>query len=152
MQKKFGLFLLATATLAVVFSGYSLRHLNYYLKQPFEKLIITWSEDVKNLERSKSLPKEWSDIKEFEIKGDNSWPTQDWITQIKKKDTRKTTNTVLIPPIKLNSSGRFKLEIFLIHWIEGYRYGAIVQYHLVEIATKNTVWELDRTYKMGFIY
>jgi hypothetical protein len=138
MRKYIGLSLMFAALVLIGVGLYRHYHVGYWMKPPAEKFLISWSEDVQLLEKTQKLPKEWKEIKEISIKGDNS-PVQDWIQKIK-------------PPITKKASGRYRLEIFIIHWIEGYRYGTVVQYDLVDLVTNNTVWEISRTYKLGIVY
>ena len=152
MGKKIGLILLLASLVAIVWIAYVQLGVSYYTKPPYSKLIASWTDDVHNLEKMKKLPKEWSEIRELDIKGDNSWPIQDWLGKIRDQKPKPGSESLQKPPIKLNPKGRYKLEVFLIHWIEGYRYGAVIQYHLVDLATTNTIWELDRTYHLGFVY
>lgn len=143
-----GLSIIGILTLAAI----SFR-VGYLIKSPYEKLVATLNEDIKNLAASKKLPPAWNDIKEIKFKGDNTWPVQDWLTKLSPPKTSPAPKKIPTKPaIVAKANGRFRLDIFLIHWIEGYRYGAVVQFQLIDLATTNTVWELDRTYKLGFIY
>jgi hypothetical protein len=152
MQRNIGFVLSGAAVVAIIWIAYISISTSYYVKTPYSKLITSWTDDVHVLEKSKKLPKEWSEIKELEIKGDNSWPIQDWLGKIRDTKAKPGSEASQKPPIKLNPKGHFKLEVFLVHWIEEYRYGVMLQYHLVDIASKNTIWELDRTYPLGYFY
>lgn len=149
MQKKIGLLLLFLAIFGAAAFAFKKSGASYYIKSPYAKLMSRWSDDIRLLQRVDKLPKQWAEIKELEIGGDNSWPTQDWLEKI-TTSAKAEINSVL--SIKKNPNGRYKLEVFLVHWIEGYRYGVVVQYHLVDLATTNTIWELDRTFKLGIVY
>ena len=122
---------------AVVFMLYTLK-INFWLATPAEKMAMTWSEDLKLLENSRKLPPQWKDIREVSVKADNS-EIQNWL-----KD--------LHPDIPMVKNGNYRLEVFLVFLIEGYRYGAVAQYHLVDLRTNNTVWEDGRTFKLGIVY
>lgn len=152
MQKQIGLLFFLVVLTAAAWVTYTTMNLGYYAKPPYLKLITTWNEDLRNLEHAKKLPKEWSEIREIEFNGDNSWPTQDWLAKIREQKPKPDSEGTHKPAIRPNAKGHFKLEVFLIHWIEDYRYGAVLQYHLVDLTTNNTVWELDRTYRLGFVY
>jgi hypothetical protein len=138
MRKNIGLALLVSAVVLICIYLYRHYHVAYWIKPPAEKFLVSWTDDVQLLEKNQKLPKEWKDIKEISVKGDNS-PVQEWIQKIK-------------PPITKKATGRYRLEVFIIHWIDGYRYGTVVQYDLVDLVTNNTIWEISRTYKLGFIY
>ena len=122
---------------AVVFMLYALK-INFWLAKPAEKMAMTWSEDLKLLENSRKLPPQWKEIKEVSIKADNS-EIQNWL-----KD--------LHPDIPMIKTGNYRLEVFLVFLIEGYRYGVVAQYHLVDLRNNNTVWEDGRTFKLGIVY
>jgi hypothetical protein len=113
-------------------------NLTFWLSPPAEKFKMAWAEDIKLLERSGKLPKEWKQIKDIQVSADNS-PAQEWLPDIK-------------PPIAMSQDGHYRLDVFLVHWIEGKRYGAIVQYNLIDTSTNNTEWELGRTLKLGLVY
>ena len=113
-------------------------NLRFWISPPAEKLNRTWASDLQLLESSHKLPKQWDQIREVTVKADNS-VLQDWLHDIK-------------PPIKKNPAGRFRLDTFLVFFIEGNRYGTLIQYHLIDLANQNTVWEDGRTFKLGIIY
>ncbi len=138
MRNKFGLILFLASFVAVFLITAHLLRVEYWLSPPNEKFQQSWREDIQLLEKSKNLPAQWQEIGEVYLRSDNS-PAQEWIT------TKAN-------PIKTNSKGKYKLDVFVIHWIEGYRYGAIVQYSLVDLTTDNTIWELGRTFKLGIVY
>lgn len=110
----------------------------FWFAPPANKFALATRTDMKLLEKNHYLPKAWSKIKSIEISSDASH-VQDWL----KADAFDIA--------KVNS-GEFTLNIFVSEWIDGYRYGALVQYDLIDIKSKNTVWELNRTYKLGWMY
>lgn len=138
MNKRAGLLLILVSIVSIIWISFSYFRVAYWIKPPKEKLEITMTEDFRNLEKAHSLPSAWKDIKEVKIRGDNS-PVQEWIPKFRI-------------PVSRNPNGKYCLEMFLIHWIEGSRYGVVVQYNLVDLTDNNTIWELNRTYKLGFIY
>jgi hypothetical protein len=104
-----------------------------------KKLDFAIREDLQLLKKTKTFPaKEWMNISQVEISSDAS-PVQDWISKDSLVITKKP-------------DGDFKLNVFATLWLDENRYGAIIQYDLVDLKTKNTVWELNRTYKLGWIY
>jgi hypothetical protein len=137
-QRSLGIFLIILAVFVLGAGGYHFLRIRFWLSTPAEKMATTWTEDIRLLERSGKLPKEWSQIREVSIRADNS-TIQDWLRE-------------LHPPIKKDPKGRFRLDVFLVFWIEGIRYGTVVQYHLVDLQTENTVWEDGRTFRLGLVY
>ena len=111
---------------------------SFWMATPAEKMAVTWSNDLRLLESSRKLPPQWRDIKEVSVKADNS-EIQNWL-----KD--------LHPDIPMIKTGNFRLEVFLVFFIEGYRYGVVTNYHLVDLRNNNTVWEDGRTFKLGIVY
>lgn len=138
MQKKIGLLLTLVSVISIVWILYIQLKVDFWMKPPAEKLAAVWAEDMSNLLKSKTLPKEWSEIHDISIRTDNS-PLHDWTAKIK-------------PPITTNPKGRYRLEIFFVLLLEGNRYGTVAEFDLIEIASKNKVWELGRTYKLGYLY
>lgn len=110
----------------------------FWLAPPHKKFAFATRTDFNLLEKNHYLPKEWSSIQKVEVSSDASH-VQNWLGpeafQVQKKN-----------------QGGFALEVFVSEWIDGYRYGALVKYDLVNIKTKNTIWELNRTYKLGIMY
>ena len=146
IRKKVGLVLLLASIASIIWLAAVYFNLGFWIAPPNQKFLRSWSEDIQLLENTKNaLPKEWHQIREISVKADNS-PIQDWL-QIKGWEES------LKKPIPIDpKNGQFRLEIFLIHWIEGYRYGIVVQYNLVDLRNNNTIWELGRTLKLGAIY
>ncbi len=138
MRKSLPLMLIIASLGGLIITATNGLRLNYWLSPPKEKFFESWSADLDNLKSSGKLPKAWDEIKQISVKSDNS-PAQDWLA---------TTP----PIIKTNSHGNYRLEIFVIHWIEGTRYGVVVQHSLLDLQNNNTVWELSRTYPLGFVY
>lgn len=138
MRKGIGFILLIVALASLGLVSYAVFRVDYWLAPPPEKFKRSWYEDVQLLEKSKSLPKEWQSIREISIKADNS-PAQDWIAE-------------LTAPITVTKDGHYRLDVFIIHWIEKERYGVVIQYNLVELKSQNTIWELGRTLKLGIVY
>jgi len=138
MQKKIGLLLTIVSLISIVWILYIQLKVEFWMKPPAEKLAVVWAEDIANLQKSKTLPKEWAEIHEVSIRTDNS-PLHEWTAKIK-------------PPVSINPKGRYRLEVFFVLLLEGNRYGTVAEYDLVEIASKNKIWELGRTYKLGYLY
>ena len=110
----------------------------FWLAPPAKKFALVAHSDFKLLDKYRYLPPSWGSIRNIDVNSDASH-VQEWL----KSDAFE------IPKKK---DGNYNLEIFVSEWIDGYRYGALIQYDLIDIKTKNTVWELNRTYKLGFMY
>jgi hypothetical protein len=138
MNKKVGLILVVSALAVALWVAWFGLDANYWLAPPHDKMNLSWSRDVRLLEESGRLPTQWNEIKEISIRADNS-PIQDWLSGLEA-------------PIRRNPNGQYRLEVFLIHMIEGNRYGAVIQYNLVDLKNDNTIWEAGRTLKLGIVY
>jgi hypothetical protein len=131
-------FLIVIAALVVAALGASQYYnLDYWLLPSKQKFATTWMKDIGSLEKSGKLPEGWQQIREIVIKTDNS-PAQNWVVG-------------LDPGIKKKQDGVYRLDVFVAHWIENDRYGALVQYNLVDLRTGNTTWELSRNMQIGRI-
>lgn len=138
MRKKTGIVLIVTSIVCLAWVSFFYFRIDFYVLPPPQKLLTTWTEDIQNLEKSKSLPKEWAEIRKVIVNSDNS-PVHEWLEKIKA-------------PIKVSEKGRYDLEVFMVQWIDGYRYGVMTQYKLTDITNSNTIWEMGRTYKLGIQY
>ena len=138
MNKRVGLTLIIFSVILVGWVAYVTLGLGYWLLPPEQKFAQSWKTDIALLEKSQKLPKQWNDIKEVSLRA-AAGPAQDWIAGHPN-------------PISSQILGHYKLDIFVIHWLEGYRYGVVIQYNLVDLKNQNTVWELGRTLKLGFVY
>ena len=133
------LFLISLALLATfAWKNWSV---GYWLKPPEEKFLSTWTEDFKRLRDTKQLPVELSQLREYKFTLDSTpnSPVDGWISKIK-------------PPLTTTPQGKFRAIIDVFFIIEGYRYGVSVQFHIEDIATRNTVNEFGRTYLLGLVY
>ena len=133
-----GWILLGTSILLFIFAIYFGLQQRFWILPPPEKLELTWKEDLKLLQSSKhgSL---LQDIREIKLRATAHSPAQDWLGILKS-------------PIPTKKDGKLVLDIFLIHQIEGYRYGVIMQYALLDANTGNMVDEFARTLWLGIYY
>lgn len=97
----------------------------------YKELERQWHEDVETLEASGKLPKGWFAAKELEIYGGTP-ETKSWLKRIKI-------------PLKSKDKGEFRLEVLVVAWEEEGIIGALVQYNLIDLKSKNMIWELGRT-------
>ena len=138
MNRSTGAVLTISSIVMLLFIGIVAFHLDFWLLKPEQKFAEAWRSDMHLLEQSRKLPPEWKEIREISVKGQAS-PVTEWISQVS-------------PPIQATKDGRYRLNVFVIHWLEGYRYGVVIQYDLIDLKTQNTVSELGRTLKLGFVY
>lgn len=119
----------------IVFVGFNQR---YWLLPPQEKLITSWKSDLQLIANNKqaALLKRVGKVR---LRANDHSPAQDWIEKIHA-------------PIEQTKNGDILADIFLIHQIEGYRYGVIVQYEFIDMKTNNKVGEFARTLWLGVYY
>ena len=99
---------------------------------PVQKLDRLWNDDIAILEASKKLPPAWFKIKNLELYGGT--------------DEAKAWLKRLHPNIKTQKDGTHTLEVLLLVWEEDGKKGAVIQYNLTDLKSKNMVWELGRTF------
>ncbi len=129
MRQKLHLLLwcVAVGILAYVCFAFWTRH-NAPLVKRFE---TQWREDVEQLETSGKLPAAWFDLGELEIIGGTP-ETRDWLKRIQI-------------PLNTKKAGHYKMEVLVVVWEEEGKRGTLVQYNLIELKSKNNIWELGRT-------
>lgn len=128
--------ILILAAVGIVSSSRS--QLSYWLQPADVRLKISMANDWQKLSSDKLLPPQLSQVSQVAYSSDAS-QASDWI---------KTLGS----PIRRNPKGTYQLNIYVIQWIDGHEQGAIVQYDLLEKSTQNKIWEMSRSYKIGFIY
>jgi hypothetical protein len=97
----------------------------------YKRLERQWHDDIRELEDSKKLPAAWFDVGQIEIVGGTN-ETKDWLKHIQS-------------PLTPKANGHYKLDVLLVGWEETGKRGAMIQYNLEDLGTKNTIWELGRT-------
>ena len=112
--------------------------IDFILLTPQAKFESAWRADLEMMRQNGVLPKVWNDIQSIELRSEPS-PARDWLEASKV-------------PIAKNPKGQHRLKIFVIYWTEGTRYGATLEYSLVNTVTQNTIWEVTRRHKLGFVY
>jgi hypothetical protein len=86
------------------------------------------------LHQQKSLPDALDSVREIE------WIAPDPISKVWAK--------YIHAPISINSQGEYHLELMLLSQNDS-ALVAVVQYHLIHIKSKNSVWELGRTFTVA---
>jgi len=99
-----------------------------------ERLNYLWKRDMKMLKGSKHLHPGLKQIKEVEAFG-GSDEAKKWLPD-------------LTMPWKKLEKGKYKLEVLLLEFNDNNQDHAVIQMNLVELESKNMVWELGRTYKL----
>ncbi len=110
----------------------------FWLKSPQERLTIIWERDINNLKTAKKLPKVFNNISKIQVNSPDA-RVAEWVDDIKI-------------PIKPTDKGRYLMQIMIVQWIEGNKYGVVVQYDVFDIPTENKVFELGRTFHVGYIW
>ncbi len=98
----------------------------------FKRFERQWHEDVQLLEKSGKLPASWRDVREVQIIP-GSLETQNLLRRIK------------IPVRAQNDKGNSRMEVIAYAWTEAGKIGIFLQYNIEDIASRNTLWELNRT-------
>ncbi|MEK7357455.1 MAG: hypothetical protein AAB250_13470, partial [Bdellovibrionota bacterium] len=137
MRKGFGFILVIAALIVGAAVAAQVYNVEYWLLPSKQKFAQNWQNDVAALEKSGKLPESWQQIREIVVKTDNS-PAQTWVVGLEA-------------PIKKKQDGFFRLDVFVAHWIDDDRYGALIQYNLVDLRDGNTTWELSRNLQIGRI-
>lgn len=139
LRKGLGAIIILLAA-GLVGAAYAYQHfrVEFWLLTPVDKFNKSWTDDLTSLRATAKLPNELDNVANIQIRADNS-PAQNWLPYLK-------------PPIKKKSDGKYKLNVFITHWIEGNRFGVIVQHNLIHLPSGNNVWELNRNYKLGIYY
>src|SRR5262245_3621491 len=128
MKQKITLSLVLVAAAALFFWS----PLYFHFLTPQQKLLYLIQEDLKNLALAKALPESWGEISSIEVTGEKNDPrTPVWLESIEL-------------PIALKPDGNRHLEVNVFPWnVEG-KYGAVINYHLIDRTNQNTVWEFGR--------
>lgn len=125
--------LVASCIGMALLGGYWTWEFSTFYRQPLVKRFSElWIRDVAKLKQAGVLPPGMSDLKSIEISAATDL-TQSW-----KPD--------LVIPFSSDAKGHFHLEILLLSWEEGAKEGAIVQYNLIDLRSKDMIWELGRTF------
>ena len=109
---------------------------DFKVATPAEKIVKLWQRDIKSLKKSDSLPKEWQQIREVKFLAASD-------------KSKKWANEIKTPPIKTTANGSHTLEVLLLDWEADGQTGFIIQYDLIEIKSKNLIWELGRTFVLN---
>lgn len=137
-SKPTGWILLATSVLLSFLAVYFGLQQRFWLLPPSEKLEFVWTDDFKLLQKSRHASL-LQDVREIKIRTTPHSPAQDWLPKVKAA-------------VPIKKEGKFVLDVFLIHQIEGHRYGVIMQYALLDAKTGNMVDEFARTLWLGIYY
>lgn len=125
---------LALATV-VVMIGFNQR---YWLLPPEKKLVASWKADldlIKDTKQAVLLKR----VGKIRLRANDHSPATEWVEKIKA-------------PVEQIKDGDVLADIFLIHQIEGHRYGVIVQYEFIDMKNNNKIGEFARTLWLGIYY
>lgn len=122
----------------VILVGFNQR---YWLLPPEQKLASSWKADLQLIQTTKSSNQAalLKRVKDVRVRANDHSPAVEWVDKIQV-------------PIEKNKSGDILADVFLIHQIEGHRYGVIVQYEFIDTKNNNKVGEFARTLWLGIYY
>jgi len=96
-----------------------------------ENFRVVWERDLAFLKEKSRLHEGFENLKMVEFTSSDD-QVRGWIEIYK-------------PDFGIQSTGMYKLEVLLDTWNDEKEKGVIVQYHLVNLTTGDTIWELGRT-------
>jgi hypothetical protein len=130
MGKIFGITILFFGLLAVI-STYKDVSPFWFEQNQAEQIETLWRQDIELLVRSRSLPKEWTEVSEIKY-----FPLTSSVKELLSK---------IHPPMGTHEGGPYRMEVSIDDWKDGDDYGLMIQYQLFDIASENLIWELGRT-------
>lgn len=110
----------------------------YWLLPPEQKLISSWRSDL-NLIKENKQAELLKRVKQVRLRANDHSPAAEWIEKVQA-------------PIEKSPSGDVLADVFLIHQIEGHRYGVVVQYEFIDLKNNNKIGEFARTLWLGIYY
>lgn len=110
----------------------------YWLLPPEQKLISSWKADL-NLIKDNKQAELLKRVKQVRLRANDHSPAAEWVEKIQA-------------PIEKSPSGDVLADVFLIHQIEGHRYGVVVQYEFIDLKNNNKIGEFARTLWLGIYY
>ncbi len=119
----------------VVMIGFNQR---YWLLPPEQKLVSSWRADVQLIKDTKQAAL-FKRIGKVRLRANDHSPATEWVEKIQA-------------PLEKTKDGDVLADIFLIHQIEGNRYGVIVQYEFIDMKNNNKIGEFARTLWLGIYY
>lgn len=128
MARFFG-FLILFFGLLMVYAVYS-DLVPFWTGDRDKMIYVLWKQDIEKLSMFQRIPRPWGEIKEVEY--------------IPQSASTKILLTKIKAPIHTETKGKYKLQIKLDDFNDQGNYTLLVQYHLVELESGNTIWELDR--------
>lgn len=132
VAKIFGALILVLGAMSVF---YSFKYvLPFWTHDEAGVLQALWDQDIESLAKSNRLPKEWLQIEKVDLiaSGEES---KTWLKQVK-------------PLIPQRAGGKYHLEVLVDRWSDEKGVGALIQYNLEDKESRETVWELARTFSL----
>lgn len=124
--------------LALLLGAAAYFNLAFWIKPPEQRLSIIWQRDIDHLKKEKKLPQVFNEISKVQVNSPDA-RIAEWIDDVKI-------------PVSRNQKGQYTMQIMLVQWIEGHQYGVVVQYDIFDSQTENKVFELGRTFHLGYIW
>ncbi|MCB0513393.1 MAG: hypothetical protein KDC60_03080 [Bacteroidetes bacterium] len=109
---------------------------NDLFSKDIESMVVekVWQKDMDLLIEKNQLPPSWKMIREIRV------------TALSPKAARWLRNSKI--PVHLNPKGIYQLELTVDHNEEPDSIAVITTYNLVDLKSKNTLWEFGRTYSI----
>jgi len=128
-MKSIGLIIFVFGILgATYFALQNTQNSHGFQEEEFKRL---WSQDIKQLEESGRLPAGWSDLHNVEVTV-TSPALKPWLDKYS-------------PDFPVKPTGKYKLQIFLDDIQDNGSTAVMIQYHLIDLISQDTIWELGRT-------
>jgi hypothetical protein len=109
-----------------------------YTASPAVRLSALMTKDLEALKTRNSVPPQIKNLKAIDISTEGS-TFKPWTDEMKIK-------------IPTSEGGTHILEVFVFFYVNENKYGANVRYDLIDAKNENTIWELNRSYELGWIF
>ena len=129
--------ILSSFALIAILAFFGLNQKFWFLA-PAEKLTFAWKQDLEILSKT-NHGKLFTRVQKIKVRATDHSPAQEWIPNLNA-------------PLMLNKQGDLTLDVFLVHQIEGHRYGVIMQYAFLDSKSGNMIDEFARTLWLGIYY
>ena len=126
--------LLIVASIASVVWTY----LNYgnFWETPSQKMISMWARDYNDLKNSNQI---WEQVAGVNVTSSDP-------TLLRWFDEHRVT------PIQINRSGKYGLDVDLLYWMEGRKYGILVHYDFINQISGDKEEEIVRSVQLGWLF
>lgn len=124
---------------SVFLIAWALLPANQWLLSPEERTRLVLSQDIqKMMAEEGESSRFWHSLKDIKINY-----TEAALLHFIREDNL---------PLQIQTDGKYELHIQMIRWIEGHRYGLVVDFEIYDAESDNKVGEFGRTYHIGYIW